>query len=221
MAILRYVKTPDQVRKGQEQNPEFLDSTVRSIRCVYETHEEIARALLPRPLELTRPEIRVTFSHVAMHIAPGNTIEIGSAVFGVAAQYEGTEGDYLVTMPMTTEQAVVPGRELATLLLHAERQGARDAQDVQEEDPHPACVKLGVDAVQGHDHQAVGRHVEHDVEVGAEVGGAARRPGVHAVRSVREPPEPPEGDGEPGASGDDAAGGQRRQRQREDTDGVR
>jgi len=111
MAILRYVKTPDQVRKGQEQNPEFLDSTVRSIRCVYETHEEIARALLPRPLELTRPEIRVTFSHVAMHIAPGNTIEIGSAVFGVAAQYEGTEGDYLVTMPMTTEQAVVPGRE--------------------------------------------------------------------------------------------------------------
>ena len=52
MAILRYVKTPDQVRKGQEQNPEFLDSTVRSIRCVYETHEELSLIHISEP---TRP----------------------------------------------------------------------------------------------------------------------------------------------------------------------
>lgn len=111
MSKLRYVKTPAQVKKGQEENPEFLDSTVRSIRCVYETHEAIAKALLPQPLELARPEMHVTFSHVAMHITPEFTFEIGSAIFGVAATYEGTEGTYLVTMPMTTEQAVVPGRE--------------------------------------------------------------------------------------------------------------
>lgn len=111
MAKLRYVKTPDQVKKAQEENPEFLDSSVRSIRCVYETHEDIARALIPQPLELARPEVNVTFSHVAMHITPEFTFEIGSAVFGVAARYDGQEGEYLVTMPMTTEQAVVPGRE--------------------------------------------------------------------------------------------------------------
>ncbi len=111
MATLRYVKTPEQAKKGQEENPEFLDSTVRSIRCVYETSEPIARALLPQPLELARPEIHVTFSHVAMHITPEFTFEIGSAIFGVAATHEGKEGTYLVTMPMTTEQAVVPGRE--------------------------------------------------------------------------------------------------------------
>ncbi|MFP6578357.1 MAG: acetoacetate decarboxylase family protein, partial [Myxococcota bacterium] len=33
------------------------------------------------------------------------------AIFGVKASYDGQEGIYLVTMPMTTEQAVVPGRE--------------------------------------------------------------------------------------------------------------
>jgi acetoacetate decarboxylase len=53
----------------------------------------------------------VTFSHVAMHISPQLTIEIGSAIFGVRACCDGVEGIYLITMPMTTEQAVVPGRE--------------------------------------------------------------------------------------------------------------
>lgn len=112
MAKLRYVKTLDQVKKAAEQNPEFLESTVRSVRCVYETDPAIVAAVLPQPLEPTdRPEVNVTFSHVAMHITPEYTFEIGSAIFGVRAQYDGTIGTYLITMPMTTEQAVVPGRE--------------------------------------------------------------------------------------------------------------
>lgn len=111
MAKLRYVKTLEQVAKAAESNPEFLDSTVRSIRAVYETDAAIAEALVPKPLEVEKPEIRVTFSHVAMHISPEFTFEIGSAIFGVAATYEGVAGTYLVTMPMTTEAAVVPGRE--------------------------------------------------------------------------------------------------------------
>ena len=46
-----------------------------------------------------------------MHISPEFTIEIGSAVFGVKATYDGVEGIYLITMPMTTEQSVIGGRE--------------------------------------------------------------------------------------------------------------
>ena len=53
----------------------------------------------------------MTFSHVAMHISPELTIEIGSAIFGVRARYDGEEGIYLLTMPMTTEQAVLGGRD--------------------------------------------------------------------------------------------------------------
>lgn len=112
MARLRYLKTLEQVKQAAESNPEFLESTVRSIRTVYETDPAIAAAVLPQPLEAAaRPEVCATFSHVAMHISPELTIEIGSAVFGVKASYDGVEGIYLITMPMTTEQAVIGGRE--------------------------------------------------------------------------------------------------------------
>jgi acetoacetate decarboxylase len=112
MARLRYVKTPEEIRQSAEANPEFLNSSVRSIRCVYETDPAIAAAVIPEPLKPTdRPEIRVTFSHVAIHVSPELTIEIGSAIFGVSAFHDGAEGTYLITMPMTTEAAVVGGRE--------------------------------------------------------------------------------------------------------------
>jgi acetoacetate decarboxylase len=112
MARLRWLKSPEQIQQARQQNPEFLESTVRSIRVVYETAPEIVAAVLPRPLEtVDRPEVCATFSHVAMHVGPELTIEIGSAVFGVTARYEDTEGIYLLTMPMTAEPAVVGGRE--------------------------------------------------------------------------------------------------------------
>ena len=112
MGTLRYVKTLEQVKKAREENPEFLASTVRSIRIEFETDPEIYAALVPKPLEpIATPEVCVTFSNVQMHITPEYTFEIGSAIFGIKTKYDGQEGIYLITMPMTTEQAVVPGRE--------------------------------------------------------------------------------------------------------------
>jgi acetoacetate decarboxylase len=112
MARLRYVKTPEQVAKARSTNPEFLESTVRSLRFVYETDAAVAAALVPRPLVVDpASQVCVTFSQVSIHLSPAVTFEIGSAIFGVKASYEGCSGVYLVTMPMTTEQAVVPGRE--------------------------------------------------------------------------------------------------------------
>ena len=112
MARVRWVKSLEQVKRAAESNPEFLPSTVRSIRCVYETDQAIAAAVVPRPLvPAARPEVCVTFSHVAMELGPGVTFEIGSAIFGVRASYDGMEGIWLLTMPMTAEQAVIPGRE--------------------------------------------------------------------------------------------------------------
>ena len=112
MARLRYVRSLEQIKQARETNPEFLPSTVRSIRCVYETDPKIARALVPKPLEpAPKPEVCVTFSHVAMHLGPERTLEIGSAIFGVRAVYDGAPGIFLLAMPMTTEQAVIGGRE--------------------------------------------------------------------------------------------------------------
>jgi len=112
MARLRWVKSLEQVKSDAERNPEFLSSTVRSLRVVYETSPALAAAVIPKPLApATRPEVCATFSHVAMHITPDYTLEIGSAVFGVRAVYEGVPGIWLLTMPMTSEQAVISGRE--------------------------------------------------------------------------------------------------------------
>jgi acetoacetate decarboxylase len=112
MGVLRYVKTMEQVAKAAEGNPEFLNSRVRSVRLVYETDPAIAKAVVPKPLVPgAKPEVCVTFSHVAIQITPDFTFEIGSAIFGVKATYEGVEGIYLLTMPMTAEAAVVGGRE--------------------------------------------------------------------------------------------------------------
>jgi hypothetical protein len=38
-----------------------------------------------------------------MQIRPDFTFEIGSTVFGVKARYEGVDGLYPITMPMTAE----------------------------------------------------------------------------------------------------------------------
>jgi acetoacetate decarboxylase len=85
---------------------------VRSLRVVYETSPALAAAVIPKPLApALRPEVCATFSHVAMHITPEYTLEIGSAVFGVRAVYDGVPGIWLLTMPMTSEQAVIGGRE--------------------------------------------------------------------------------------------------------------
>jgi acetoacetate decarboxylase len=112
MAKLRYVKTPAELEAAAKLNPEFLPNSSRQVRAVYETDPEMVAAILPPPLEPTsRPEVGVTISHVSMHLAPGFDVDIGAAVFGVRTTYEGVEGLYMVTMPMTTESAVVGGRE--------------------------------------------------------------------------------------------------------------
>jgi acetoacetate decarboxylase len=112
MGKLRYVKNAEDLRLAAQFNPEFLPSSLRQIRAVYETDADIVAAVLPPPLTPgERPEVGVTISQVAIHLAPGFDVSIGAAIFGVRAVHEGTEGLYMITMPMTTEAAVVGGRE--------------------------------------------------------------------------------------------------------------
>ncbi len=112
MGKLRYVKDADDLRLAAKFDPEFLPSSTRQIRARYETDPELIAAVLPPPLRPgSRPEIGVTISEVKVHMAPGFDIEIGAAIFGALATYDGVEGLYMITMPMTTEGAVVGGRE--------------------------------------------------------------------------------------------------------------
>ena len=66
------------------------------------------RAVLPPPLEPSEPLARIRFATVDM----GTGIPtFGAGWFGVRARHAGTEGEYALFMPMTTEQATIGGRE--------------------------------------------------------------------------------------------------------------
>jgi acetoacetate decarboxylase len=109
MARLRYVKSSSGLPKAGSSK---LRHTVQSIRALYETEPEIAKALLPRPLEpAPTPEIFVQFANVAMHVSEARTVEIGAATVGVACSHEGRPGYYVLAMPMEGEFVVIGGRE--------------------------------------------------------------------------------------------------------------
>ena len=108
MARLRFVKNMD----AAPAIAPVLNNTVRSIRAVYETDIEIAEALLPKPLQSRiHPEIFVQFAHVAMHVTPEHTVEIGATTVAVRCVHEGVEGAYVLGMYMPGEFVCIKGRE--------------------------------------------------------------------------------------------------------------
>lgn len=107
MTRLRYLKGPVTTRASGA-----LNNTVRSVRATYETDPAVYAAMLPRPLDaLDRPEIFVQLAHVAMHVTPERTIEIGALTMGVMCDYEGQRGAYCFHMAMEGESVVTSGRE--------------------------------------------------------------------------------------------------------------
>lgn len=112
MSLPRYVKSPEQLAQLSEKQVDALDSTVQQVIVEYKTDPELAKAIVPEPL-VVDPDgiIRVVLSNVVMHLGEGFDMEIGSGVFAVKASYKGQSGYYIVTMPMTTEAAVIGGRE--------------------------------------------------------------------------------------------------------------
>ena len=111
MARLRYVKSSSADGSAAGSGSKIRHS-VQSIRALYETEPEIAKALLPRPLEPAAvPEIFVQFANVAMHFSEDRTVQIGAATVGVACSHEGRPGYYVLAMPMEGEFVVIGGRE--------------------------------------------------------------------------------------------------------------
>lgn len=107
---LRYVKTLDEVQRLQRLYAEPAFERGRAISAVYETDPEVIAAVLPPPLQPTEnPLVTVSVSHCGA----SNTLQpFGGGGLAVEAQYEGIRGAYPLTMPMSTDSAVVFGREL-------------------------------------------------------------------------------------------------------------
>ena len=110
MPLTRYVKSPEQVARLQEAfaTPAFLQA--RTLAITFETDPAIIAELLPPPLlPAAEPRVSVSVSVIGQSncVGPFN----GSSV-NIACTYGGVEGLYCLTMPMSTDTAVVFGREL-------------------------------------------------------------------------------------------------------------
>lgn len=108
--LTRFVKSPDEVSRLQEiyAAPSFLD--IRTLALTFETDPAVVRELLPPPLEPAEtPRVSVSVSEIRASncVGPFN----GSSV-NIACMYRGEPGQYCLSMPMSTDTAVVFGREL-------------------------------------------------------------------------------------------------------------
>lgn len=106
----RYVKSPDEIRRLQDAyaEPAFLDS--RSISATFLTDPEVIRELLPPPLQpAADPRVSVAVYEIGRSNCVG---AFNGASINIACRYNGEDGLYCLTMPMSTDTAIVFGREL-------------------------------------------------------------------------------------------------------------
>jgi acetoacetate decarboxylase len=75
---------------------------------LYETDADLIASVLPPPLEPTEPVVRVNFARVDM---PGTDEPLEAGTFSVACRHGDVHGYYDLLMLMSTESAVVGGRE--------------------------------------------------------------------------------------------------------------
>ena len=102
----RWVVTRDQFAAAEQRYATPADSglVAQSAQIFYESDPTTLRELLPPPLEATTPTVWVSFGYLAQ-------IDLGVAQVAVACSYRGEEGWYCLHLPMSTEAAVVGGRE--------------------------------------------------------------------------------------------------------------
>ncbi len=107
---MRFVKTAEEIRQIQAiyAQPQFLG--VRSLTVLFETTPQAIAALLPPPLEPTAEPLGSAW---VGEVRNSNCVGpfLGAALY-LRARYQDILGSYCVTMPMSTAEAVIFGREL-------------------------------------------------------------------------------------------------------------
>jgi acetoacetate decarboxylase len=109
MARVRYgARSLDELR-NREVEATKVDTWATTLVATFETDPDAIAAVLPPPLSPpTEPLVRVTIATV--DLGRGYPV-FGAGTFAVHARHEEVDGDYALVMPMTTEQAVIGGRE--------------------------------------------------------------------------------------------------------------
>jgi acetoacetate decarboxylase len=109
MATIRYgARSLDELR-NREVEATKVDTWATTLVATYESDPDAIAAVLP-PLfsPPAEPLVRVTVATV--DVGRGYPV-FGAGTFAVHCRHEDVDGDYALVMPMTTEQAVIGGRE--------------------------------------------------------------------------------------------------------------
>ena len=106
---IRYGARSLDAMRNREVEATSVETWATTLVATYETDQDAVAAVLPSPLQPpAAPLVRVTVATVDM--GRGYPI-FGAGTFAVHCSYDGVDGDYALVMPMTTEQAVIGGRE--------------------------------------------------------------------------------------------------------------
>jgi acetoacetate decarboxylase len=101
-------KSPEELR-NRELEATTIDSWASVLSAVYETDPDALAAVLPPPLSPPpEPLVRIAIASVDLG---RNYPPFGAGTFAVNAMHGDRLGAYPLVMPMTTEQAVIGGRE--------------------------------------------------------------------------------------------------------------
>jgi len=106
----RFVKTPEQIQRIQaaQATPAFLES--RTVSATFLTDPEVLAELIPPPL---KPAETARVSVAVYEIGRSNCVGpfFGASV-NLACTFQGEPGFFCLTMPMSTDTAIIFGREL-------------------------------------------------------------------------------------------------------------
>ena len=109
MTRVRYGARSLDEMANREVEATSVDTWATTLVATYESDPDAIAAVLPPPLRPpSEPLVRVTVATVDVGRGYG---VFGAGTFAVHCSYEDTPGDFALVMPMTTEQAVIGGRE--------------------------------------------------------------------------------------------------------------
>lgn len=103
-----FVKTMEELAENYRPNGEFYDAEVLTV--YFETKSEVVERLLPPPLKPAALPAGAVFIANYPKTNFGVTY-LESALF-ILAQYDGVEGAFCLSMPVTNDMALILGREV-------------------------------------------------------------------------------------------------------------
>lgn len=103
-----FLKTFEEITKNRRETFDFYDAEVLIV--LWETKPDIVKRLLPPPLKPARKPLATAL--VANYPRTNFGVSYLESALFLRAEFNGEEGDYCLSMPLTNDMAMAAGREV-------------------------------------------------------------------------------------------------------------